>query len=139
MPEKPHENSSQWRLTALNFFLFFFFILVLVSLSCCPHCQFIFTLFLRKLTSSSLVRSDSSQEQGPAVCSCQEAASIPSACTKASAAVSHTEPWQLPPHLCFTGKCLYFPPAAFWKAGHHQAEASSALLYIFVLPKSNFV
>lgn len=24
MPEKPHENSSQWRLTALNFFLFFF-------------------------------------------------------------------------------------------------------------------
>lgn len=114
---------------------------MLFSLSCCPHCQFIFTLFLCKLTGSSLVHSNTSQEQGLAVCSCQEAAAIPSACPKVSAAVSQRKPWQFPPDLCCvcyisSWEMYVFSAAAFWKAGY-WAEASSSLLYIFVLPQSN--
>lgn len=130
MPEKPHENFSQWRLTALIFFFF----LVLVGLSCCPHCQFIFTLFLCKLTNSSLVILTPVKSRALlCVAARRQFPSLQHAPRYQQLSVKQSHGHSLQTYVEFvrfpTGKCMYFPQLHFgWLATGLRP------VYIFVLP-----
>lgn len=109
-----------------------------------PSLSFCFTLFLCKLTGSVPTHCTTSQEQGLAVPICQGWISLPSSCPRVLPVVSQTKRWQYPPVLCCLldfqlEKCMYFPPAAFWKAGPWLRQCVLLSFTCMCYPKATFV
>lgn len=132
--------SGDW-LLSINFIFYFFGACQFLML---PSLSFCFTLFLCKLTSSISLRCSTSQEQGLAVPICQGWISLPSSSPRVLPVVSQTKRWQYPPVLCCLldfqlEKCMYFPPAAFWKIGPWLRQCVLLSFTCMCYPKATFV